>query len=138
MDGEMIDWWTVPGERWGIEGLGFKVEIRRDLFAEGAVDLDSFSQTDLIAFAVDEWKLVTVEVVPVDGGSLEDMPEYRRTVEAVEWGRFTHSVVGRREVTDSPVRDMALDIVAAMRRDGRKIHTKAGSEFSPEKMAAPF
>lgn len=138
VEGELLDWWTVPGERWGIEGLGFRVELRRDLIAEGNVDLGSFSEADLIAFAVDQWKFVLVEVVPVTNHSFMEMTAFRSTLEAVEFGKFTDSEVGRMEITDSPVRDLALDIVRSMRQAAMHVRTKPGSEFSTEKMTAPF
>lgn len=128
----MLDWWTVPGERWGLEDLAFKVELRPDTltrpdFAEG------YSEADLDAFEGEDWQYAEVTVTPVTP-ELTDMVAYRTHLIGVDWGRLAESEIDRPDVTDDQVKGLALEIVTAMRKDGLTVTVSRDSEFG----VAPF
>src|SRR5687768_5323040 len=110
---EMIDWWTVPGSRWGIKNVDFKVELRPD---PGTRPVDSYSDADLDAYDGDDWGYVEVFLVPVDQ-ELTDLTAYRTSLPGVEWGRLAEATIDRGDVTESQARDLALEVVRRMAAD---------------------
>jgi hypothetical protein len=132
MSDSMLDWWTVPGSRWGIEGLDFRVELRPDPVtwpdpAEG------YSEADLDAFDGEDWRYAEVTVTPVTP-ELDDLVSYRAYLIGVEWGQLAEHRIDRLEVTEDQAKGLVLEIIARMRGDGTAVTTADGSEFC----TAPF
>jgi hypothetical protein len=134
--GDMLDWWTVPGARWGVKGLDFKVELKRDGVASPLL-LDDYDEDDIRAFDGNDWHFVIVRVVPMDW-DLTDLVSAERFVRGVEWGEMPKGRIDRGDLTEGPVKSLAVESVRALRSFGMNIETEAASEFASRKLVAPF
>lgn len=132
---DMIDWWTVRGDTWGVENVDFKVELRPDddLMTK---DLDSYTATEQIALARGLWQFVTVTVTPV-GQDLTDHIHARCDRDGVEWGEMPDGRIDREHLHDA-VKELAEQAVIELDRTGFTVKTAEGSDFVPEKLKAPF
>lgn len=131
MNAAMVDWWTVPGDTWGVKNLDFKVELRSERVTRPYGS--DYSKADLDAFEIGGWGYVEITVIPVDR-ELNDLVQYRTSLDGVEWGSLSDATVDRGEVTEVQARDLALEAVRAM--SGRfEVKAEESSDF---KVKAPF
>lgn len=134
--GELLDWWTVPGARWGVRNVDFKVELKRDGAASPLL-LEGYSEEDIRAFDGGDWQFVILRVVPVDR-DLTDLVSAERFLRGVDWGDLPQGRIDREDVTDAQAKDLALDSVRALRNFGVSVETERDSAFSVQSMSAPF
>jgi hypothetical protein len=133
---DLLDWWTVPGARWGVRNLDFKVELRRD----GVIrvwDLSEYGEAELAAFDGGDWQFAVLRVVPVDR-DLTDLIGAQQHLAGVEWGQLGESRIDREDVTDAQARELALIAVGVLRHRGMNVDTERDSPFSLQSMSAPF
>lgn len=134
--GDLLDWWTVPGARWGVRNVDFKVELKRD-GAASPVLLENYSEEDRAAFDGGDWHFVTIRVVPVDR-DLTDLVGVERFMRGVDWGDLPQGRIDREDVTDAQAKDLAIDSVRGLRTVGLTVDTERDSPFSIQSMSAPF
>ena len=132
----MLDWWTVPGARWGVRNVDFKVELKRDGAASPLL-LEDYSEEDVRAFDGGDWQFVILRVVPVDR-DLTDLVSAERFARGVEWGDLPQGRIDREDVTDAQAKDLAIDSVRALRSFGVSVETERDSEFTMARSVAPF
>lgn len=133
---DMLDWWTVPGARWGVLNLDFKVELTR----EGGVRphrLADYGEAELDAFDGGDWHFARIRMVPVTR-DLVDLVGVSLTLSHVEWGEMPGGRIDREQVTDEQVLELARHAVRELRRAGMPVQSEPGSELSVQAMAAPF
>lgn len=136
MSCELMDVWTVRGERWGVRNLDFKVELKPD----GTFDLarfDGYSEADVRAYDGSDWHFAVVRVVPVTR-DLTDLVGAEQFMRSVAWGDLPEGRIDREDVTDAQARDLAIESVRHLRGMGMEVDTERDSEFSVQSMAAPF
>lgn len=134
--GELLDWWTVPGARWGVRNIDFKIELRRD----GAVhvrDMAEYSEAELRAFDGGDWQFTILRVVPVDR-DLTDLIGAQQHLAGVEWGQLGEARIDREDVTDAQAKELARVAVGVLRHWTMSVDTERDSPFSVQAMAAPF
>lgn len=134
--GELLDWWTVPGARWGVRNMDFKVELKRDGVASPLL-LEGYTEEDLRAFDGNDWCFVILRVVPVDR-DLTDLVSAERFLRGVDWGDLPQGRIDREDVTDAQAKDLAIESVRALRSFGVKVDTERDSEFAIPRVTAPF
>lgn len=133
----MLDWWTVRGERWGVLNLDFKVELTR-MSGVRPHRLTDYGEADLDAFDGGDWEFVRLRLVPVDR-DLNDMIGAQQTLSHVEWGEMPGAPrIDRDQVTDGQAIELARYAVRELRRLGMPVETGRDSELSVRAMAAPF
>lgn len=128
----MIDWWTVPGGRWGVEGLDFKVELRPDELTRPNGS-DEYDEDELDAFDGGDWRYVEVTVTPVDP-DFTDLIQHRTYLTGVEWGEFPSRRIDRLDLNDDQIKGLVVEAVVKMRAKGLPVTTDGIGDFSP----APF
>lgn len=131
-----MDWWTIRGDRWGVENFDFKVELKK----QGAItpkDLAEYNERDLYLFHGGDWCFVKMRVVPVDR-CLVDMVGSGQVVSGIEWGQMADAYIDREEVTESQAKEAAIEAVRALRMDRIYVGTRRDSEFAEEVTTAPF
>ena len=133
---DLLDWWTVPGSRWGVRNLDFKVELKRDGVASPLL-LEDYDEADITAFDANDWHFAIVRMVPV-ARDLTDLVSAERFLRGVEWGELPKGRVDRPDVTDGPVAELAVEAVRALRLTGVKVETEPDSEFAVGNITAPF
>ena len=132
----MLDWWTVPGGRWGVRNLDFKVELLRDGPIPRRV-MSEYSEAELKSFDDGDWQFAILRVVPVDR-DLTDLIGARQHLAGVEWGQFGNSRIDREDVTDMQAKELARLSVSVLRSRGASVETEHDSEFAIARSAAPF
>lgn len=132
---DMIDWWTIRGETWGVENLDFKVELTSDsdLLTK---DLDAYSATEQLGLDRGEWQFVTVTVTPV-GSDLVDHIGARQKRDGIEWGEMPDGRIDRGDLFDA-IEELVGHVVLSLRRSGFTVTTTEESPFTIEKQKAPF
>lgn len=131
---EMLDWWTVPGARWGVRNLDFKIELQRDdLGSPGA----EYTESELDSYDGGDWQFVILRVVPVDR-NLTDLVGAAQHLAGVEWGQLGDARIDRDDVTDAQARDLAAAAVSVVRFMGVSVETERDSPLSVQAMTAPF
>lgn len=133
---ELLDWWTVRGDRWGVRNLDFKIELNKQERASRAA-LDDYSEADLYAYDGGNWSFVTMRLVPVDR-SLVDMIGAEQLVSGIEWGELSDVWIDREDVTEDQAKAAAIEAVRALRIDHVYVDMEADSEFAKKTTAAPF
>lgn len=133
---DLLDWWTVPGARWGVRNMDFKVELKRDGAASPLL-LEDYSEEDIRAFDGGDWQFVIMRVVPVDR-DLTDLVSAERFVRSVDWGDLPQGRIDREDVTDAQAKDLAIDSVRALRNFGVSVEAERDSEFAVAYSTAPF
>lgn len=134
---DMLDWWTVRGERWGVLNLDFKVELTR-MSGVRPHRLTDYGEADLAAFDGGDWEFARLRLVPVDR-DLNDLIGARQELTHVEWGEMPGAPrIDRDQVTDEQALELARRAVRELRRLGMPVEAKPGSELSVRAMAAPF
>jgi hypothetical protein len=136
MTTDLLDWWTVPGARWGVRTLDFKVELKRDGAASPLL-LEDYSEEDIRAFDGGDWQFVIVRVVPVDR-DLTDLIGAEQFMRGVDWGDLPQGRIDREDVTDAQAKDLAVEAVGALRKVGMSVDTERDSEFAIRRAVAPF
>jgi hypothetical protein len=132
----MLDWWTVPGERWGVLNLDFKVEVREQERARPH-RLPEYTEADVAAFEGGNWRFVMVWLIPVDR-DLVDLVNARRLLVGVEWGELPGGRIDRPDVTDEQALELARQAVRILRKQGVTVETDQDSELSERALTAPF
>jgi hypothetical protein len=132
---QMIDWWTVRGEIWGVENLDFKVELH-PVDDYMLVDLDGYTAVEQMALSEGHWRFVKVVVTPV-GKDLIDHIYARQSRDGVAWGDLPDGRVDRDDVLDI-AKELAVQAVIELDRGGFTLEVAEGSDFAPEKLTAPF
>jgi hypothetical protein len=132
---DMIDWWTVRGDIWGVKNVDFKVELRpdHDLMTK---DLDSYTAEEQITLSQGFWGFVEVTVIPV-GQDLTDHIHTKQSRDSVEWGEMPGGRVDREHLFDV-VKELAEQAATELDRTGFALETTEGSAFAPENLKAPF
>jgi hypothetical protein len=133
---DLLDWWTVPGARWGVRNIDFKIELKRDGVASPVL-LEGYSEEDLAAFDGGDWQFVIVRVVPVDR-DLTDLVSAERFIRGVDWGDLPQGRIDREDVTDAQAKELAIESVRALRSFGVTVETERDSEFAIPRITAPF
>lgn len=133
---DLLDWWTVPGARWGVRNMDFKVELKRDGAASPLL-LEDYSEEDIRAFDGGDWQFVIMRVVPVDR-DLTDLVSAERFVRGVDWGDLPQGRIDREDVTDAQAKDLAIDSARALRNFGVSVEAERDSEFAVAYSTAPF
>lgn len=136
MTGELLDWWTVPGARWGVRNVDFKVELLRDGPIPRRV-MSEYSEAELKSFDGGDWQFAILRVVPVDR-NLTDLIGAQQHLAGVEWGQFGNSRIDREDVTDTQAKELARVAVGVLRFRGVSVETERDSEFALARSAAPF
>jgi hypothetical protein len=134
--GELIDWWTVRGERWGVLNLDFKVELTRESGVRPH-RLTDYGEAELDAFDGGDWQFTRIRMVPVSR-DLVDLIGAQQTLSHVEWGEMPGGRIDREQVTDEQVLELARCAVGELRRLGMPVESEPGSELSMQATAAPF
>lgn len=132
---KMIDWWTVPGETWGVGNLDFKVELFPDDDL-ATKDFDGYTEWEQVALIRGDWQFVRVVVTPVDK-ELTDRVYARQERDAVEWGEMPIGRVDRQHLLDT-IKELAERSVIELMKTGFEVEATEGSDFAPERLTAPF
>lgn len=133
---DMLDWWTVPGERWGVRNLDFKVELVHDQESQPH-RMPDYSEADITAFEGGDWRFARVRLVPVDR-DLNDLVGAQQALTGIEWGDMAGARIDREDVTDAQAVELARYAVQELRRMGMPVDTERDSPLSVQAMAAPF
>lgn len=133
---DLLDWWTVPGARWGVRNLDFKVELRRDENTRPH-RLGEYGETELRYYDGGDWRFAILRVVPVDR-DLTDLVGAAQHLAGVEWGQVGEMRVDREDVSDAQAKELALVAVSALRCAGVRVDAERDSPFCVQAMAAPF
>ena len=133
---QMLDWWTVRGDRWGVKNLDFKIELIRDDRVRPH-RLADYTEADLDAFDGGDWHFGRLRLVPVDR-DLVDLIGAEQTLTHVEWGEMPAGRIDRADVTDAQGLDLARWAVATLRKMAVPVDTEDDSELSVRLMTAPF
>lgn len=133
---EMLDWWTVRGERWGVRNLDFKVELTRDRTLRPRW-MPDYGEADITAFEGGDWQFARIRMVPVDR-DLNDLVSAQQTLTGVEWGDMPGARIDREDITDAQAVELARYAVQELRRMGLSVDTERDSPLSVQAMAAPF
>lgn len=128
----MLDWWTVRGERFGVENFDFKVELTRDADTPAPSGRTCDERT-LEAFEGGDWTFAVVTVTPVDR-ELTDLPHCAYSLGEVVWGEFPDDGrIDRDDIVASPVEErMLAPVLHRLTRAGRTV------EFAPDSPLAPY
>lgn len=132
---DMIDWWTVRGDTWGVVNVDFKVELHPDddLMTK---DYDGYSGAEQVALDRGDWCFVRAVVTPV-GKDLVDCVWAKQSRSSVEWGEMPGGRIDRDQLLDV-IKELAEQAAAELDRTGFALETAKGSDFAPEKLKAPF
>jgi hypothetical protein len=133
---DMLDWWTVPGGRWGVLNLDFKVELTRESGVRPHRFAD-YGEAELNTFDGGDWQFARIRMVPVTR-DLVDLIGVEQTLSHVEWGEMPGGRIDREQVTDEQVLELARNAVFGLRRVGMPVESEPGSELSVQATAAPF
>ena len=108
---DMLDWWTVPGSRFGVKNVDFKVEIEDsgELHLQGG----DYSERDEEFFACGDWRYVRVHVTPVDR-EFTDHVGALKSMDEVEWGQLANFRIDRAEVTFNQVKTLAVEALTQL------------------------
>lgn len=134
VQGDLLDWWTVPGARWGVRNLDFKIELRRDDLGNPGSE---YTEAELDSYDGGDWQFVILRVVPVDR-NLTDLVGAAQHLAGVEWGQLGDARIDRDDVTDAQARDLAAAAVSVVRFMGVSVETERDSPLSVQAMTAPF
>lgn len=115
----MIDWWTVRGERFGVEDWDFRVELMPDPDAHPN-EYDCYSPADKEAFQRGDWTFVDVTVVPQDaeGNDVKDAAAY---LSGVEHGTIGEVTIGREKFLEHPLPDMVEEVIQNLMDQGHAV-----------------
>lgn len=130
---EMLDWWTVRGERFGIQNYDFKIELTPDP-SMGLEESDIFDDDTIRAYRDRDWRYVVVKVVPTDR-ELTDQPGCAASLNAVEWGDLPGLRIDRDAIVEHPVRDLLYEVIGRLISAGFEV---AAEEGCPYLQPAPF
>lgn len=129
----MVDWWIARGEHWGVRNLDFKVELYPDNLT--TQDLDAYTGADQAELDRGAWTFVEIVVIPMDT-TLVDHVGARQTLHSVEWGELSGGRIDRDDLMDQ-IRELAVQAVTELRRNGFELEIAEGSDFDG-RLTAPF
>lgn len=122
----MMECWLVKGEKWNLP-YNFRVRLTHDADVHPEEDYDCYDEEDIAAWKRDDWCFVIIELVPEDefGVTYEAARDF---LGGVEWGVMPEVTIGRDQLEESYIEDMAIEATKEADSIRRKIVDRVSTD----------